>query len=160
MVWTITILYVAALALILAEFFVPGGILGVIGGILLLTSGGMTIYHYPEHALLAVFGQFAGVVVLILGALVILPRFPGAQFLVLRDTMDTGEGGWVSDPSDTTLVGRIGEVHSMLRPAGIVEIDGERINAVSDGSFIEPGEKVRVMEVHGNRIVVEKVDNE
>jgi membrane-bound serine protease (ClpP class) len=41
-----------------------------------------------------------------------------------------------------------------LRPAGIAEIDGERIDVISDGEFINPGENIVVTRIDGNRIVV------
>jgi membrane-bound serine protease (ClpP class) len=45
-----------------------------------------------------------------------------------------------------------------LRPAGTVEFGTERLQAVSEGAFIEAGAVVRVIEVHGNRIVVEQAE--
>ena len=47
--------------------------------------------------------------------------------------------------------------HPRLRPAGIAEIDGRRIDVVSDGEMIEPSVTVRVIQVEGNRVVVERV---
>jgi membrane-bound ClpP family serine protease len=43
---------------------------------------------------------------------------------------------------------------SYVRAAGIAEIDGERIDVISDGEFINPGENIVVTRVDGNRIVV------
>lgn len=42
-----------------------------------------------------------------------------------------------------------------LRPGGRIEIQGQIIDVTSTGSFVEPGTRVRVTEVHGNLIVVE-----
>ena len=42
----------------------------------------------------------------------------------------------------------------MLRPSGTALIDGERLDVVSEGDFVEPGQKVRVVKVEGLRIVV------
>ena len=44
--------------------------------------------------------------------------------------------------------------HTALRPAGIGEFDGVKLNVVSDGEFIAQGRRVRVQKVAGNRIVV------
>ncbi len=41
-----------------------------------------------------------------------------------------------------------------LRPAGVIVIDHERIDAVSDGSYIDKGKQVEVIKVEGSRIVV------
>ena len=68
--------------------------------------------------------------------------------------------GYVSGPeSEHGLTGRAGVAVSPLRPAGIAEIDGTRIDVVSDGSFIEAGTGIEVTRVDGNRIVVRRVSS-
>lgn len=57
----------------------------------------------------------------------------------------------------TYFIGRTGTVRSTLRPAGIAEFDGVRLNVVSDGDFIEAGAPVRVDRVEGKRIVVSQI---
>ena len=47
---------------------------------------------------------------------------------------------------------------TVLRPAGMAEFDGVKLNVVSDGEFIPEGERVRVSRVEGNRIVVVKAE--
>jgi membrane-bound serine protease (ClpP class) len=54
-------------------------------------------------------------------------------------------------------LGKSGHATSVLRPAGIAEIDGERVDVVSDGGLIEPGTPVHVTRVDGNRIVVREL---
>ena len=54
------------------------------------------------------------------------------------------------------FIGKKGVTHTALRPAGIGEFDGVKLNVVSNGEFIEPGEKVRVTRVDGNKILVDK----
>ena len=41
-----------------------------------------------------------------------------------------------------------------MLPSGAVEIDGQMVDAVSQGQAIEPGQNVVVMEVRANRVVV------
>ena len=57
----------------------------------------------------------------------------------------------------TFFVGKTGEARTALRPSGIAEFDGVRLNVVSDGEWIANGKKVRVERVEGNRIVVSPV---
>lgn len=159
MIWWVLILYFLGLALVMAEFFVPGGILGVIGGALMVGSAVLGATNFPEYAFPLITAKLLGAIVVIVGGILMLPRIPTLQRMVLTDDLTHGEQGWVSDKSDYSLMDREGEVHTMLRPAGIVMIDGQRVNAVSDGAYIEPGTKVKVIEVHGNRVVVERVDN-
>lgn len=58
-----------------------------------------------------------------------------------------------------SLVGKKGIAKTILRPAGIVEIEGKRYDVVTRGEFIEPGKMVIVDEVQGNRIIV-KIERE
>jgi membrane-bound serine protease (ClpP class) len=65
--------------------------------------------------------------------------------------------GYVSAPeSDHRWLGRTGTALSPLRPAGIADIDGARVDVVSDGDFIEAGTPILVTRVDGNRIVVRR----
>ena len=44
-----------------------------------------------------------------------------------------------------------------LRPAGSVNIEGNVLDVVSEGSFITKGEKIRVIKIEGMRIIVRKI---
>ncbi|MFP4491777.1 MAG: NfeD family protein [Spirochaetaceae bacterium] len=61
-----------------------------------------------------------------------------------------------SPPGGSPQIGSRGKVKTNLRPAGKMEIDGEDYSVVTEGEWIEPGAEVRVIEVAGNRIVVER----
>jgi membrane-bound serine protease (ClpP class) len=96
--------------------------------------------------LLAMAGAF-----LLIGA---LPRLPFGRRLVLSTGMGAGLG-YVSAPdSDRRWLQRSGTALSPLRPAGIAEIDGTRVDVVSDGGFIDAGAAIELTRVDGNRIVV------
>jgi membrane-bound serine protease (ClpP class) len=65
------------------------------------------------------------------------------------------ESGYASPPqADALVLGRTGIALSPLRPAGVAQIDGERVDVVSDGTFIDAGAAIQVIRVEGNRIVV------
>jgi membrane-bound serine protease (ClpP class) len=52
------------------------------------------------------------------------------------------------------LVGKEGVAVTPLRPSGTATIEGERINVVTEGGFVERNSKIVVVEVEGNRVVV------
>ena len=56
-------------------------------------------------------------------------------------------------------VGDIGEVISRLRPAGRARFRDAVVDVVATGEFLDKGTSVKIIEVHGNRVVVEKADN-
>jgi membrane-bound serine protease (ClpP class) len=58
------------------------------------------------------------------------------------------------------VIGRIGTAKSKMLPAGAVSIDGRTIDAVSEGMAIEVGQRVRVVDVKGNRVLVRPIDEE
>ena len=147
------IMFIIGLVLLLLEFFVPGGIVGIIGGALIIISllfAGASITHMAYSIIIAMFIAVIG--------MVILMKFFGKKLhvfnkLVLRDATTTEEG-YVSNTNRIELIGRVGEAITALRPAGVISIDYERIDAVSDGSYIDKGKQVEVIKVEGSRIVV------
>jgi len=52
------------------------------------------------------------------------------------------------------FVGRTGVCHSPLRPGGIVDFDGQRVDVVTEGDFADKGSLVECLEVVGTRVVV------
>jgi len=73
--------------------------------------------------------------------------------MILMDATDT-ESGYVSNINRTELIGKLAVTSTPLRPAGTVNLDGERIDVVSEGSYIDKGKDVMIVKVEGSRIVV------
>jgi membrane-bound serine protease (ClpP class) len=78
-----------------------------------------------------------------------------------RLVLDTVLGGPTTaapePPGDQRWLGQRGTTTSPLRPAGVAEFDGERIDVVSRGEYVDAGEPIEVVRVEGNRIVVRPV---
>jgi membrane-bound serine protease (ClpP class) len=85
-----------------------------------------------------------------------LPKLPMGRKLILSTELETSDGFSSAPPSDYQWLGRTGQAHSTLRPAGIADFQGHRVDVVSDGEFIDAGAPIRVMHVDGNRIVVQR----
>lgn len=160
--WEELLLVAAGVILLAVELFViPGfGVAGV-GGIIALAAGlGMTLVGAGATASIVI-GAFGRVAVSILLALAgglallrLLPRLPLGRRLVLDAAM-SAEQGYTSPPEgDRLQLGRTGIALSPLRPAGVADIDGSRIDVVSDGGFVEAGAAIEVTRVDGNRVVV------
>ena len=90
--------------------------------------------------------------------MVIIMKFFGKQLKVLNKVIlsdaTTTEQGYVSNENRVELVGKVAMTMTPLRPAGTIRIDDERIDAVSDGSFVEKDKHVIILKVEGSRIVV------
>lgn len=150
------LIFILGVGLLIAELFVSGGILGIIGAVLVGTSiimAGADPMHMTISVLIAVTIATIGVVVTM--------KFFGKRLhllnkMVLMDSTSTDQG-YVSNENRTELLGQIGVTLTPLRPAGVMRLNDERIDIVSDGGFINANESVKVIEVEGSKIVVTKV---
>ncbi|MEG2639365.1 MAG: NfeD family protein, partial [Clostridiales bacterium] len=78
---------------------------------------------------------------------------------ILHDKTDN-ESGYTSPNMDNMLyMGKEGVSLTPLRPAGEVDIEGNRVDVVTEGDFIEVGVKVLVTALDGTRIIVKRVIN-
>lgn len=69
------------------------------------------------------------------------------------------EDGYVApDPEYAKYLNMRGEALTTLRPAGTAVINGDRLDVVTEGGYINQGEAVRVVSVEGIRIIVAKAD--
>jgi membrane-bound serine protease (ClpP class) len=158
MITWVLILFAGGMVLILAEFIVPGMICGILGGLLVISSAGLGCYTYPDYTWTIIVGELAGVFASIILGMFLLSRTRAGKNLILSSSQQA-DAGWVAAASDAALTDAEGEVFTALRPAGTILVHGKRIDAVSDGTFIDKGAKVRVIAVHGSRVVVEQVSN-
>ena len=73
----------------------------------------------------------------------------------------TREAGYDSSaPGREDLLGQVGEALTTLRPAGRAQFGEQVIDVVSEGDYIERGERVEVLKVAGNRVVVHQLGPE
>lgn len=160
--WEEMLLVAAGTLLIGAEVFViPGfGVAGIAGIVALVAGLGMTLIGEGATTSMVVgaLGRVAiSVLLAIGGALVllrVLPHLPYGRRFVLTEDMNAGLGYATAPETDRSWLGQTGTAVSPLRPAGIAEIAGTRLDVVSDGGFIEALTVIEVTRVDGNRIVV------
>ena len=71
-----------------------------------------------------------------------------------------GEAAVSTGPGDQSAVrvGSCGVAVSYLRPAGKARFGTQYVDVVTEGAFITKGSQVEVLEIRGNRVVVDKVD--
>ena len=158
------LVFVGVLLLLVEVFLLPGFTLAGVAGIVMLVAGlGLTLVGSgaTAAAVISALGRVAiSVLVALAGGLVamrFLPKLPFGRRLILSTDMEAEEGFVSSPETDRQWLGRTGRAVSPLRPAGIAEIDGTRVDVVSDGVFIDAGAPVRVTRVDGNRIVVRRI---
>jgi membrane-bound serine protease (ClpP class) len=152
------LLVIGSLAIFILEVFLVS--FGVLSAVAIALGAGGIILAFKESAL---FGW------ILLGSLVValpicvtmafklLPKLPFARGFYLRAPKLTDKERHAAAPSLTDLLGQVGEATSALRPSGSAILGGKPVQVVSTGELISPGARIKVVEVTGNRIVVEEV---
>ncbi len=160
--WSVILLLVGLL-LVVGEVFVPsGGLLGFLAVAAVLSSVLVAFYNRGLETGL-VFLAVTAITVPITLALAFRwwPKTPLGKRLLLE--LRTGDEVLPDSPMRRTLrelVGKVGTANTMMLPSGGVTIGGLSIDAVSEGMAIEAGQRVRVMDVRGNRVVVRPVSDD
>lgn len=162
--WEELLLVGAGIALLVAEIFItPGfGVAGALGIVALISGLGLSLFGAGatgEFVIRALSRVVFSLLLAIIGSLVMLrflTRLPFGRRLILETELLAGAGGGSAPESDRRWLRKSGIAGSPLRPAGRAEIEGELVDVVSDGEFIEPGAPVVVTRVDGNRIVVRR----
>lgn len=162
--WEEMLLVLAGVVLLALEMFViPGfGIAGALGIAALVAGFALSMLGSGNSAqvLMLVAGRVVFSLLAALLASFVLMRFMATsrlgRRLVLATELEADEG-YASPPlDDAHWLGKSGTAWSALRPAGIADIDGQRVDVVSDGELIEAGTPIQVTRVDGNRIVVKR----
>jgi membrane-bound serine protease (ClpP class) len=160
--WEELLLVGIGVVLLAVEVFVlPGTTVAGLAGVVALVAGlAMTLVGAGAtvSTIIVALGRVAlAILVAMLTAFALLralPRLPFGRQLVLQSDMPSTLG-YVSPPEgDHAWLGRTGVATSPLRPAGIADVDGIRLDVVSEGAFVEVGTPIVITRVDGNRIVV------
>lgn len=151
----VLILFIASILFIIAELFIPGGIMGVLGTIILVYS----IIEINNETYKITFIMLTSVVISVIWLLVNIYLFKNKLLFlnkfILTDKIST-DGGYVAKESDLSLINK--ELISLtdLRPSGMALFEDKKYDVVTEGEFIEKGNKLLVIKVEGIRIVVRK----
>ena len=155
----ILICFVIGIGLMVLEAFMPGfGLPGISGIILEVVAVALT---WMNHGPMAALGMT--LIVLSILAIAISMSLRSAangklsrSKLVLNDT-ESNEAGYRSTEDLDVFLGREGVTTTVLRPTGMAEFDGVRLNVVSEGEFIQSGTRVQIVRVEGSRILVRTI---
>jgi membrane-bound ClpP family serine protease len=159
--WAILLLFLG-LALVSIEVFVPsGGILGFLA-IVSLTAGIVLAFYHRGAETGFLFLTLTAVAVPL--ALVLAFRYWPKTPMGRRLLLDVPSGHEVLPDSPRRqhlrqLVGKTGVAKSVMMPSGAVVIEGHTIDALSEGIPIDAGQRIKVIEVRGTRVLVRPIDD-
>ncbi|MGG4000144.1 NfeD family protein [Anoxybacillus kestanbolensis] len=152
-------LFAIGLILLVIELFVPGGVIGFLGLGTLVWSLFLAAKYSPFVTM--------SLAVAIVGALMMglwLSRVSKKKMALFEKIVLTdeqrNEEGYVSHEARMDLVGKRGVAITVLRPAGTALIDGERVDVVTEGEYIERHRPIEVIHVDGLKVVVRECKKE
>jgi membrane-bound ClpP family serine protease len=155
------ILLLVGLTLVMVEIFIPsGGVIGFLSFASIIAAIVMAFYQSgPTVGIMFLSVSCVAVPAVLSMAFRLLPGTPMGKRLLpeIPSAEDV-----LPDSEDRRrlrqLVGRVGRTRSIMLPSGAVMIDGQTIDAMSEGQPIEAEQPVRVIEVRGSMVVVRPID--
>jgi membrane-bound ClpP family serine protease len=160
-IWALVLLALG-LSLTATEVFVPsGGVVSLLAACSLLTAIYMAFRQGSGVGFGILAGVLLGVPLVVAIALQWWPKTAMGQRMLLK--MPESHEILPDSPKQRFLkglVGRVGQAKSKMLLSGAVTIDGHTIDAVSEGAPIEVGQRVRVIEVRANRVIVRLLSEE
>lgn len=153
--WAILLLVLGLALAILEVFFPSGGILGVLTIASMVAAIVMAFRSGPAVGLGILGSALIGLPVVVVLALKYWPNTAIGRRVIL--TAPESDAVLPTNPRRQllkSLVGKTGKTRSKMVPSGAVIVDGRTVDAVSDGEYIDVGQKIRVVQVQGNRVVV------
>jgi len=154
--YLLIVLAMAGFLLLMAEIFVPGMVLGIIG---LACLAGSILIGYTQYGALGGSILAAGIsFVVLVGFVVWMSMFQKTGIgrrLMLNSSLQQGDS-LVEEP-DAGLLGKQGVAITPLRPAGTAELEGKKVDVFAESNLIEAGTPILVVEHEGVRVVVRAV---
>lgn len=137
------LLVLLGLFLILFEFYLPGAVLGVLGGISILT--GIVLFASQSSSLIAI-------VLFVLGSAVavgLLIRFAIWRIVNAKPQysiyLSKDQEGYQASSYDKTAIGKTALVIADLKPGGFILVEGQSHPAISLSGYIVKGEHVTIV---------------
>jgi membrane-bound serine protease (ClpP class) len=168
--WEIIIFIVGIVLIALEIFVIPGfGVAGVSGIILVIVGLTMSlidniIFEYEgigawdkvlKAFFLVIFSLF---VAFILSIILSKKLFTSKSLKLALNTVQDKKQGYIGINShQKEMIGKQGTAHTVLRPSGLVEIEGEIYDAKAEIGYIGKGEKVKVIRDEAGQLYVMKI---
>ena len=152
----LVVFFVGLLLVALELFLIPGfGLVGLLGiGCVLGSFFWAFGWENIEIALRVItISLLMAVTIMIVLAVYILPKTRLFSKVSL-DTEIAADEGFQSHQADASLIGKEGVALTPLRPGGVVRIGTERLDAISEGDFLEANEEIKVISCNGFQLVV------
>lgn len=154
-------LYFVCAVLILTEVFVPSGGIISLFALACVIVGGVIFFRHSTTV------GWIGVVI----ALIMIPSvlifayriFPKTRFgkSVMLTPSEREQGDAIPDTAELKdLLGAEGLVLTPLRPVGMCNFSGRRVECVAEGGYVDKDKKVKVIDVESTQLTVRLIEGE
>lgn len=145
--------FVIGLILLVVEMFIPG--FGVCGCLGILSFLAVIVMQFMTNSFSSAVIVMA-IMLLILTLLIVLCLHSFQRGLISRSPLVNRQSiEKEAPPAEASLVGKKGVALTALRPTGMAEIDGRRINVETAGDFVPAGTEVTVVKEGAFSVLVE-----
>ncbi len=153
---TVILIFMTGVLLLCIEAIVPGFGAPGIGGVLCII---VSIILASNSIALGIFSLLIAFILTIIAAVLLLKYAPRNKYfdkIILRTSLKKDQG-YVPTASKDDLLGLEGTAITPLRPAGIIEVNDEKIDAITEGDFIDIHARIKIVKIEGRKIVVKKI---
>ncbi len=159
--WPFVLLLVGLLLIFLEVFIPSGGILSVLAAAAVVASVAVAFSEGTMAGALMLVGATLLVPVVVAMAIRWWPHTPIGRLILIK--RPESEDEVLPDTEEYHLrdrmIGKVGVAKTHLLPSGDVKIDERVYDAVSIGTAIDKGQKVKVVDVNTQRLVVRLLTN-
>lgn len=154
--------FLLGMILLIIEVFMPGfGLPGITGIVLEIICIALTYFAHGSMAALGVTLIILAVIAIVISlALRSANKGRLSRSAVILTETESVEEGYVAAKDMDVFLGKTGVATTVLRPTGMAEFEGVKLNVQSDGEYIPKGENVRVERVEGARVMVRRISVE
>jgi len=162
MYWAL-ILLTAGLCAVAVELFVPSaGIIGIIAATLVMSGIVVGFMDSLTTGALMLMIAVIALPVLLTMMFKVWPHTPLGKRILLKDLKpeDVLPKKSHYKKRNDSLIGKLGIARTKMLPSGIVMVDGEKFDAISEGFAIDQGDVVKIVDVREHRIYVQPYDGD
>ena len=153
------VLIAAGFLLLAAELIFPSGILAAVALAAIAVGVALT---FSQDVTVGVITLLALFIALPVAGKLVLTYWPrtavGRRLFLQTPEADTTLASAPLNQELEQLVGRVGRAVSDLRPAGVANFDGRRVDVLTEGMMVDAGQWVRCIEVRPGRVIVRPVE--
>ncbi len=151
----ILLLFLLGIVLLAGEVFVPGAVLGILGGLCMAAGCVIAFLQFgPGVGIVSTVVALALLALTLYVELVWLPKTKLGKTLIVQSAVDATSQPPLAEKQD--VIGKTAEAVTPLVPSGYVMVDGRRYEAFSQSGHAVKGAQLRVTGLDNFRLIVTK----